>query len=91
LIKKLKLNLHTQKTKIISLSRGIDFVGFRNFSYFKLLRKRSIRKMKFKIKRFNDCWISKEKLLEIYQGWQAYAKWANTYHLRKELLFRITT
>ena len=30
---KLKLELHPQKSKIISLSRGIDFVGFRNFYY----------------------------------------------------------
>ena len=27
---------------------------------------------------------SPEKLIEIYQGWQAYAKWANTYKLRKK-------
>ncbi len=33
----LKLELHAQKSKIISLSRGIDFVGFRNFYYFRLL------------------------------------------------------
>ena len=46
---KLKLELHTQKSRIISLSRGIDFVGFRNFWYYKLLRERNIRKMYLKI------------------------------------------
>ena len=30
--------------------------------------------------------ISKEKLLESFQGWQAYAKWANSFKLRKMLL-----
>ena len=32
---KLKLELHPQKSRITNLSRGIDFVGFRNFYYFK--------------------------------------------------------
>ncbi|MFC1682443.1 RNA-directed DNA polymerase, partial [Nanoarchaeota archaeon] len=38
---KLKLELHPDKSQVISLSKGIDFVGFRNFYYFKLLRKRN--------------------------------------------------
>ena len=38
--KELKLELHLDKSKIISLSHGVDFVGFRNFYHFKLLRKR---------------------------------------------------
>lgn len=37
----LKLELHQEKSRIIPLSRGIDFVGFRNFYYYKLLRKRN--------------------------------------------------
>jgi len=46
---KLKLELHPNKSKIIPLSKGIDFVGFRNFYYFKLLRKRNIVSMKKKL------------------------------------------
>ena len=45
----LRLELHPQKSKITSLSQGIDFVGFRNFYHFKLLRKRNIRNMERKI------------------------------------------
>jgi len=41
---RLKLELHPDKSKIINLSKGIDFVGFRNFYYFRLLRKRNIFK-----------------------------------------------
>ena len=75
---RLKLELHPDKSKIISLSKGVDFVGFRNFYYFKLLRKRNINNMKRKIKLFNDYRIDYNKFLESFQGWQAYAKWANT-------------
>ena len=86
---KLKLELHPQKSKIILLSRGIDFVGFRNFWKHKLLRKRNVRKIEFKIKEYGEGKISKEKILESFQGWNAYAKWANTLRLRRNVVKKI--
>ncbi len=82
---KLKIELHPEKSKITSLSKGIDFVGFRNFYYHRLLRKRNIRNMINKVERYKMGGISKEKLLESFQGWQAYAKWADSFKLRKEI------
>jgi len=86
---KLKLELHKDKSRIISLSKGIDFVGFRNFYYFRLLRERNIEKILFSVEQYKECEISKEKMLEIFQGWNAYAKWANSYKLRKSVLIKI--
>ncbi len=86
---KLKLELHYEKSRVIALSRGIDFVGFRNFYYYRLLRKRNIKKMIFKIKMLKEGVLSYGKLLESYQGWQAYARWADTYNLRKKILMEI--
>ena len=83
---KLKLELHPDKSNIVPLSKGIDFLGFRNFYHYKLLRKRNIRKIKFKIKTYKEGKITKEKFQEIFQGWQAYAKWADSYKLRKNIL-----
>jgi len=40
--------------------------------------------MLFKIKQFEYKKIDNEKILEIYQGWQAYARWADTFELRKK-------
>jgi len=82
---KLNLELHPDKSRIISLERGIDFVGFRNFLHHKLLRKRNIRKMRKKIEQFSKSKLTYKKMTEIYQGWQAYAKWANSFKLRKEI------
>ena len=82
---KLKLELHPDKSKLIPLSRGIDFVGFRNFCHYRLLRKRNIKKMYLMIKKYKRKEISKDKLFESFQGWQAYAKWADSYKLRKRL------
>ncbi len=81
----LKLELHKNKSKIILLSKGVDFVGFRNYYHFKLPRQRSIRSMKRKIQLFQNNNISTNKISEIFQGWQAHTKSANTYNLRKHL------
>jgi len=88
---KLKIELHPQKTKIISLSRGIDFVGFRNFRHCRLLRKRNIKKMNSKVEEYKRNKISKEELFESFQGWNAYAKWANSYKLRRGVVRKIYT
>ncbi|HLC87414.1 MAG TPA: reverse transcriptase domain-containing protein [Candidatus Nanoarchaeia archaeon] len=85
----LKLEIHPDKSKVISLSNVIDFVGFRNFYYFKLVRKRNIIKMLSKIKMYKSEKISKEELLDIFQGWNAYSKWANSFYLRKEVVKNI--
>ena len=82
---RLKIELHPQKSKIISLSKGVDFLGFRNFWNHRLLRKRNIRKMQKKIKSYEKGDLSFSSVFDSYQGWQAYARWANTYGLREEI------
>ncbi len=88
--KELKLELHPDKSKVISLSKGVDFVGFRNFYYYRLLRKRNIKSMFLKTKSYNKGEISKDKFLEIFQGWNAYAKWANSYNVINSLIKRVS-
>ena len=88
----LGLELHPEKSKIIPISRGIDFVGFRNFYHYRLLRKRNIRKFNIKLKEFNNKYCNKEitydNIYDSMEGWTANAKQANTYSLRKSLLKR---
>lgn len=88
---KLKLQLHPDKSKIINLSHGVDFVGFRNFYHFKLLRKRNIRKIISKIRKFENEELTKKEMLEIFQGWNAYAKWGNTLKLRRNISRKINS
>jgi hypothetical protein len=85
----LRLELHPQKSRIISLSKGIDFVDFRNFYYYRLLRKRNAMSMKNKVNSLNKGGISYEKFLESFQGWKAYAKWANSYELVNKIITEI--
>jgi hypothetical protein len=85
LLEKLKLELHPDKSKIMNLSKGIDFVGFRNFYYHKLLRKRNRKSMKNKISNAKK----QNKLIDSFQGWNAYAKWANSFYLRRNFSKKI--
>lgn len=64
---KLKLELHPQKSRIFSLSKGIDFVGFRNYWNHRLLRKRNIKNIGDKINSFNKKQLSFRKLIEGFQ------------------------
>ena len=84
--KELKLELHKDKSRIIPLSRGIDFVGFRNYWHYNLLRKRNIRKICLTIESYKNNKISREKISKIFQGWCAYAKWADTFNLKNIIL-----
>jgi len=86
---KLKLELHKDKSKILSLSRVVDFVGFRNFYHFKLPRKRNITKMKRKIIEFKDSKRSYGQLMSSFQGWNAYVKWGNSFKVQKEIIKEI--
>ena len=86
---KLEINLHPQKSKIISIYKGMDFVGFRIFCYHKLLRARNIKGMTRKIEHFKKGVIDFRDLFESYQGWQAYARWANSHKLRKNMKNKI--
>lgn len=85
----LRLELHSDKSRIISLSKCIDFVGFRTFYYHKLLRRRNLRKILYKIKGYKQGELSREKILESFQGWNAYAKWANSLKLRRKVVREI--
>jgi retron-type reverse transcriptase len=82
----LKIELHPDKSKIVNLSKGVDFVGFRIFYNHKLLRKRSFRKMFHKLNECKQGDITFVKFKESFNGWNAYAKWADSYNLIKKLI-----
>lgn len=91
--KELLLELHKQKSGVKGLERGIDFLGFRCFYYFKLLRKSNLMKMLRRIESFRvllqNGAIEAAAIIESLQGWNAYAMHANTYKLRRELMNKV--
>ncbi len=82
---KLRIKLHSDKSRIIPISRGIDFVGFRNFYYYRILRRRNILSMRRKISFYEKGIVSFQKIYEVFKGWRAYAMWGDTYRLQNVL------
>jgi retron-type reverse transcriptase len=86
----LRIELHPDKSKIISLNKGIRLLGFKVFYYHKLLRRSNLNKFLRKLSELKEKLalglISEESLAESVQGWVGYAMHGNTYSLRKKLL-----
>lgn len=88
--KELKLELHPEKTKIFPLFKGVTFLGFRVFYFYKLLKKsnhRRILKRVEEFKEYSENEFSKKKILLSISGWEGYCKIGGkgTYNLRKNL------
>ena len=77
---KLQLELHSNKSKILLLKRGISFLGFRNYPYHRLLRKANIRTMGKRIMQGDY-----DSICEFLEGWMSYAKHADTYNLKSKI------
>ena len=86
----LALELHPDKSKIIPLQRGIEFLGFKIFSHYRLLKKRNQCKLKRKIQEiyslYKQHYIDFDSVYNFMEGWCAYAQHANTYKLRQKFL-----
>ena len=87
---KLKIELHPSKSKVLRLNSGINFLGFRIFFYYKLLRKSNLKNFERKFNNlrilFDEGVISREKALESIEGWLAYCSHADTFKYRKHLI-----
>ena len=83
-------SIHPIKSVIIKADRGIEFLGLRVFLYHKLLKKKNLAKFQCKFnlysERFSEQKITYDQIYDFMEGWLAYARNANTYHLRKRFL-----
>jgi len=87
--KKLKIELHETKSRVIPLNRQIPFIGFRVFYYYKLLKKFNRKNINRKLENFRILFsknkISYDKIYISMIGAFAYMKHANTYKFRKNV------
>jgi len=88
--KNLAIELHQDKTRIISLTKPIPFVGFRVFYYYTLLKKQNRKNITRSIEKFHRLFIQQkidyDKIYEKMQGSIAYMEHANSYNLRMKLV-----
>ena len=90
LAKRLALQLHPDKSKIMPAEKGVDFLGVRMFLHHTLLKKKNIGKFRRKYVLLSDGYdkgkIEYDSMYDFMEGWIAHAKYANTYKLRKKVL-----
>ena len=91
--KELKLELHPSKSRVIKLSKGVTFLGFRIFYHYKLINKSNLNFTKRRFNNYVNLFDKKEinydEIYESIQGTFSYMRNANTYKLRKKLIEKI--
>jgi len=90
---KLALRLHPDKSKVIPLQRGVEFLGMKIFPYHKLIKKKNLKKFYRKYTLLCEDYDEKvatyDEIYDFLEGWLAYAKNANTHKLRKKVLQQV--
>ena len=92
-LKNLRLEFHPDKSKIYSLYRGVDFLGFKTFYHHRRVRKRNVKGFKIRLEKLERTYkngdITKDKFIASAEGWFAYIIWGDTYNLRKKFIKEI--
>jgi len=86
----LKLELHPEKSKVYPLHNGVNFLGCRVFYHHKLLKKSNLMAIENRLVEFKKSYdrneTTYEKIMQSLESWMAYARHANTYKLRKDIM-----
>lgn len=92
----LKEKLHIQlnhKSGYYPNKMGLDFCGFRIYESYRLLRKRSIKKIKRKIRKWNELYshnlLDLEKTILEWNSWLGHSSHAKCYKLQWDMYNRI--
>jgi retron-type reverse transcriptase len=88
LIENRSLTLKEAST-VLSIKNGIDFVGYRHFITHKKTRRRSVKKMRAKIRAFKAGKIPHEQFIRILASWKGHASHADTYRLTERIVREI--
>jgi len=87
---KLRLQLHPDKSKIIPLSRGVEFLGFNVFTHHGLFKRKNMRHFQRKVQQVHSLYhhemIIYDDVYNFMEGWCAHAKNANTFKRRQHIL-----
>ncbi len=88
--KRLDIELHQDKSRIINLKNGVTFLGFRIFNHHMLLRKANMNKFDNTFKElkalYRENQVTREKVVECLEGWLEYSSHANTFKYRREII-----
>ncbi|MFH0831862.1 MAG: reverse transcriptase domain-containing protein [archaeon] len=88
-LESLKLEIHTKKAVVFQSRHGIDFLGYRVFYSYRLLRKSGVKKFLKELKKlkigYEKNLLPSQKIYESLNSWIAHASHADTYGLRTKI------
>ncbi|MFA5104983.1 MAG: reverse transcriptase domain-containing protein [Candidatus Margulisiibacteriota bacterium] len=88
-LKKLKLDLHENKSQIYLTRKGVGFLGYKVYPTHRLIKKQNIKRFKIRMKKYlaslRTGLIDKVKIVQSVQSWLGYAVHADTYNLRNRI------
>lgn len=88
----LLLTSHPQKTELTTTDKGVNLLGYKIFYFYKRIKNKNLRNIKEKLKllqqEYSQGLITQEKLTQKIRGWVEYARYANSYNLRKNIFSR---
>ncbi len=86
----LKLKLHTGKSEIRPFHSGIPFLGFRLFRYRRKVLPKTINRFNRRLRDLSTAYhkgeIPLERISRSVECWVSFMSYANTWHIRKEIL-----
>jgi len=80
-----KLNLTFSKWYIQPTSKGVNFIGYRIWKTYKLIKRDSVIRAKRKIAKYKELNL-KDKLRTFIGSWNGHIQWADCYNLKQEIL-----
>jgi len=88
-LQKLRLKLHSKKTRVFPVKNGCEFLGFYIYQYIRKVKKANVRSFERRLKAmeiaFRKHKISLDEIGKSVQGWIAHVRYANSYKLRKRI------
>jgi len=82
---RLALQLNS-RTSVFPERQGMDFLGYRIWRTHRLLRKRSVRRMRGRIRAWREGKVQTEEMEASVAAWLGHAEHADMYNLQRELL-----
>ena len=86
----LKLELHPDKSKILFMPRGTEFLGMRIFLHHKLIKEKNLRKFFRKLQlltsQYDEGKANYDTIYDSLEGWNAYAMNADMFKLKKRIM-----
>lgn len=83
--KELNLELNPRKTKLQSINKGIDFLGYFVKSNYTLVRKKVVKRLKDKLYNYNMNNIDPGKFLAVINSYYGHFRYAHSFNLRKNI------